>query len=150
MNFPFATVSLSTRYKTAAEAGLAQGLVYFLLLLLYMAVVIYGMFVASGVVEEKSNRVMELMIGAVRPGQLLAGKILGIGALALTQMLTFALAAGAMLVLVGLHYATSMQSLGPSQAMAGQGDRSICATDLSSRSSTRKSRDSLIDFKKRR
>lgn len=113
MNFEFVTVNLNPRYKTAAEAGLAQGLVYFLLLLLYIAVVMYGMNVASGVVEEKSNRVMELMIGAVRPDQLLAGKITGIGALALTQMFTFACAAGVMLLLVGLHYATSLQSAMP-------------------------------------
>jgi len=109
VDFGFTTVNLNPRYKSAAEAGLAQGLVYFLLLLLYVAVVMYGIYVASGVVEEKSNRVMELMIGAVRPDQLLAGKIVGIGALALTQMLTFAIAGGVMLLLVGLHYATNLQ-----------------------------------------
>jgi len=54
-------VNLNPRYKTAAEAGLAQALVYFLLLLLYIAVIMYGVYVGSGVVEEKSNRVMEIM-----------------------------------------------------------------------------------------
>ncbi len=109
VNFPFHVTNLNPRYKTAAEAGLAQGLVYFLLLLLYIAVIMYGVYVAQGVIEEKSNRVMEIMIGAVRPSQLLAGKIVGIGALALSQMVVFAIASGAMLLLVGLHYATSAQ-----------------------------------------
>ncbi|HEV2878562.1 MAG TPA: ABC transporter permease, partial [Candidatus Eremiobacteraceae bacterium] len=101
INFPFSTTNLNPRYKTAAEAGLAQGLVYFLLLLLYIAVIMYGIWVGQGVIEEKSNRVMEIMIGAVRPGQLLAGKIIGIGALALTQMAAFGLTALAMLVIAG-------------------------------------------------
>lgn len=130
MNFAFVTVNLNPRYKTAAEAGLAQGLVYFLLLLLYIAVVMYGVYVASGVVEEKSNRVMELMIGAVRPDQLLAGKILGIGALALTQMFAFACAAGVMLLLVGLHYATSLQPAVPN-AMAHAPGLALATVPLS-------------------
>jgi ABC-2 type transport system permease protein len=119
LNFPFATINLNPRYKSASDALMAQALVYFLLLLLYVAVIMYGVYVGQGVIEEKSNRVMEIMIAAVRPGQLLAGKIIGIGALALTQMLTFALAAAAMLILVGLHYATNVP-LSPSQAAAGQ------------------------------
>jgi len=110
MNFPLTITNLNPRYKTAADAFLAQALVYFLLLLLYIAVIMYGVYVGSGVVEEKSNRVMEIMIGAVRPGQLLAGKILGIGALALTQMSAFGLAAASMLVVVGLHFATSLRA----------------------------------------
>jgi ABC-2 type transport system permease protein len=128
INFPFTTINLNPRYKTAAEAGLAQGLVYFLLLLLYVAVIMYGVYVAAGVVEEKSNRVMEIMIGAVRPEQLLAGKIIGIGALALTQMLTFGLAAAAMLVLVGLHYATSMQTIGAASVTGNQAATLAIAT----------------------
>jgi len=111
LDFPFATTDLNPRYRNASEAVMAQALVYFLLLLLYVAVIMYGVYVGQGVIEEKSNRVMELMIGAVRPAQLLAGKIVGIGALALTQMLIFAAAAASMLVLVGLHYATSVESL---------------------------------------
>ena len=113
IDFPLAITNLNPRYKTASEAFLAQALVYFLLLLLYIAVIMYGVYVGSGVVEEKSNRVMEIMIGAVRPGQLLAGKIVGIGALALTQLFVFGLAAGSMLVLVGLHLATSIQTVTP-------------------------------------
>jgi ABC-2 type transport system permease protein len=49
----------------------------------------YGFAVASSVVEEKSSRVVELLLAKVRPGHLLAGKILGVGALGLAQLMLF-------------------------------------------------------------
>ena len=78
-------------------------MVYFLLFLLYIAAIMYGVYVAQGVIEEKANRVMEIMIGAVRPSQLLAGKIFGIGSVALVQFLINAAAAGAMLLFHAGH-----------------------------------------------
>ncbi|CAB4930899.1 unannotated protein [freshwater metagenome] len=58
------------------------------LMLLYMAVLIYGIWVASGIVEEKASRVVEVLLPAVHPRELLAGKLLGIGLLGLGQLLT--------------------------------------------------------------
>lgn len=55
------------------------------LMLLYMAVLLYGSLILSGVTEEKTNRVVEVLLAAFEPWQLLAGKILGIGLLGLTQ-----------------------------------------------------------------
>lgn len=60
-------------------------LVYFLLFMLYFSLIIYGMYVANGVVEEKSSRVMEMMIATVKPTTMMASKILGVGAVGLTQ-----------------------------------------------------------------
>jgi ABC-2 type transport system permease protein len=54
--------------------------------LLFYAVITYATAVANGVVEEKSSRVMELLLNAATPWQLLVGKIVGIGAAGLTQM----------------------------------------------------------------
>jgi ABC-2 type transport system permease protein len=56
-------------------------------------VVIYGMWVATGVAAEKSSRVMELMISAASPRQMLTGKVFGIGAAGLTQYLAIVLPA---------------------------------------------------------
>ena len=56
-------------------------------LLLYMTLMFVGQTVAQGVVEEKSSRVVELLLSTLRPWQLLAGKVLGTGALGLVQML---------------------------------------------------------------
>lgn len=56
-------------------------------LLMYMILMTVGQMVAQGVVEEKSSRVVELLLSTVKPWQLMAGKILGIGALGLLQLL---------------------------------------------------------------
>jgi ABC-2 type transport system permease protein len=66
-----------------AEAGFA----FFTVLLLYGQLLTYGYWVAAGVVEEKASRVIELVLAALRPRQLLAGKVLGLGLLALGHLL---------------------------------------------------------------
>jgi ABC-2 type transport system permease protein len=60
---------------------------YFGLLLLYLAVLLYGTWILTGVTEEKSNRVVEVLLSSVKPWQILGGKILGIGLLAMAQLL---------------------------------------------------------------
>jgi len=59
-------------------------------LLLYGQLFGYGLWVATGVIEEKSSRIVEMLLSAIRPRQLLAGKILGIGVLGLCQLLAIA------------------------------------------------------------
>ena len=63
----------------------AMVLAYFLLLMLYMALIMYGNMVASGVAEEKSSRIMEVMVSTVKPIDLMLGKIIGVGSLGLLQ-----------------------------------------------------------------
>jgi ABC-2 type transport system permease protein len=53
--------------------------------ILYMTILLYGITIARGVIEEKSNRVIEILISSLSPFQLMFGKILGIGAVGLTQ-----------------------------------------------------------------
>ncbi len=64
-------------------------------MLLYMSLLIYGIAVMRGILEEKSNRVMEVLLGPLTPGQLMTGKILGIGLVGLTQMVIYMLIPGA-------------------------------------------------------
>jgi ABC-2 type transport system permease protein len=64
-----------------------------MLVLLFTAIIFYGSQVLTGVVEEKSTRVVELLLARMPPWQLLAGKVLGIGLLGLGQLLLIALAA---------------------------------------------------------
>ena len=66
----------------------------FLVLILYMSVLINGMAVMRSVLEEKTSRVMEVMLATVTPRELMAGKIVGVGAVGLTQILIWALLAG--------------------------------------------------------
>jgi len=83
-------------------------------LLLFMSLAFYGQWVVSGVVEEKSNRVVEVILSAVRPRDLLAGKVIGIGSLGLVQLvLVVGFAAG--LLLAGVFDAPA--SLGADVAL---------------------------------
>jgi ABC-2 type transport system permease protein len=55
-------------------------------ILVYIAIVIYGQVVAQGVVEEKASRIVEILLTTIRPWQLMAGKVLGIGLVGLAQL----------------------------------------------------------------
>lgn len=70
-----------------AESESRTAIAYFGLLLLYMAVLLYGSWILTGVTEEKSSRVVEVLLSSIRPWQILGGKILGIGTLAILQLL---------------------------------------------------------------
>jgi ABC-2 type transport system permease protein len=70
-----------------AEAGMAGFfLAYFLFFLLYTVVAIYGQQVMNGVLEEKSSRIVEVLLATVTPAELLLGKLAGIGLAGLTQL----------------------------------------------------------------
>lgn len=60
-------------------------------LVLYMFVLIYGQMVMTSIIEEKNNRVLEVIVSSVSPSRLMLGKILGIGAVAVTQIVIWAL-----------------------------------------------------------
>ncbi len=59
---------------------------YILAFILYMVITLYGVAVMRSVVQEKTSRVMEFLVAAVKPGALMAGKILGVGGAALIQI----------------------------------------------------------------
>jgi ABC-2 type transport system permease protein len=80
------------------------------LLLLYGQLFGYGVWVASGVVEEKSSRVVEVLLSAIRARQLMAGKVIGIGLLGILQLTLIGLIA------VGLALATGVLNV-PGQAI---------------------------------
>jgi len=70
-----------------SNASLAMGIGYASGLLIYMTMFIYGAMVMRGVMEEKTNRIAEVIISSVKPFELMMGKIIGIGAVGLTQFL---------------------------------------------------------------
>lgn len=61
--------------------------------ILYMFVLIYGQMVMNSIIEEKSNRVLEVVVSSIRPTQLMLGKILGVAAVALTQIVIWCVVA---------------------------------------------------------
>jgi ABC-2 type transport system permease protein len=78
---------------TAEEkgAGIVAALIFFFLM--YSTFFMYGYQVMRGVIEEKSNRIVEVIIASVRPTELMLGKIIGIGLVGLTQYCAWALIA---------------------------------------------------------
>jgi ABC-2 type transport system permease protein len=71
--------------QTADTAFGNWALTYFFVLILYMTMILYGTYMAMGVIEEKSTRVIEVLVSTVRPFQLMMGKVLGLAAAALLQ-----------------------------------------------------------------
>lgn len=74
---------------------------YFGAFILYMTILLYAVAVMRSVLEEKSSRVVEVVISSMRPWQLMLGKILGVGAVGLTQLTIWA-ASGALIVSAGI------------------------------------------------
>jgi ABC-2 type transport system permease protein len=68
----------------------AAGIGGFMGFIMYMAVFIYGMMVMRSVMEEKTNRIVEVMISTVKPFELMLGKIIGVGGVGLTQLAIWA------------------------------------------------------------
>jgi len=60
--------------------------VFILFFLMYMVIMLYGMNVARSIIEEKSSRIFEVMLATIRPEEMMAGKILGVGSVGLTQV----------------------------------------------------------------
>lgn len=93
-----------------AEQEERSGLVAFGVFLLFGQIFGYGFWVASGVVEEKASRVVEVILSKVRPSELLAGKVLGLGALGLAQLVV--------LLGVGLGAAVAAGTVDPPPGLA--------------------------------
>ncbi len=93
----------------AAIAGMIMGFA------IYISLFFYGTMIMKGVMEEKSNRIVEVLTSSVKPFQLLMGKILGIGAVGLTQFILWILLTGFVNViavpLFGSHMMANTTSL---------------------------------------
>lgn len=86
-----ANVAMTTIRNDLGEESFSSGISYALGLgfgmLLYMFILIYGSMVMTSVIEEKGSRVLDVMVSSVKPFQLLLGKILGVAAVAATQVI---------------------------------------------------------------
>ena len=112
---PQPELTTTTLEPARAETSDAEGLAAMLgASILLGALAIYGQWVLTGVVEEKSNRVVELILSTVRPRHLLAGKVIGIGLLGLAQ---FALVGGLAAVLLAAGLFDAPASLGGNVAL---------------------------------
>ncbi len=87
------TVTVSTVEDPEPQDEARRGAAFFGAILLYISIIMFGQFVAMGTVEEKQNRVVEIVLSRVRSWQVLVGKVAGIGLLGLFQLTILAGAA---------------------------------------------------------
>jgi ABC-2 type transport system permease protein len=80
-------LEISTLEPVDDEDDGKAGVAFFAILILYGQLLTYGYWVAAGVVEEKASRVVEVILSTIRPRNLLAGKVIGIGLLGLGNLL---------------------------------------------------------------
>lgn len=92
--------------------------------LLYMCLLLYGQMVMTSIIEEKNNRVLEIVVSSVRPTQLMLGKICGIGLVAVTQIVIWG-------VLIGLMSAFLLPALLPADMAAQVGALNAGTLDAS-------------------
>ena len=103
-----------------ASIGAAYALSFAGAILIYMSIFIYGAQVMRGVIEEKTSRIIEVIVSSVKPFQLMAGKIIGVGLVGLTQFVLWIGLSTAISYLVGHSVTTQnpvysfIQNLGAS------------------------------------
>ncbi len=85
-----------TVVKSNAQASFWKG--YVMALLLSMTTLIYGLNVARSIIQEKTSRIFEVMLATVKPSDMLAGKLIGVGAVGLTQIAIWLVAGAAIMV----------------------------------------------------
>ena len=113
--------------ESMTEIFSAVGMV--LTTLIYFFVMSYGAMVMQSVTEEKTNRIVELMVSSVKPFQLMAGKIIGIGLVGITQMLIWGILLVAIISIAGVVSGVAM--FDPSQAAAISAASQMPDADLS-------------------
>ncbi|MCC6447280.1 MAG: ABC transporter permease, partial [Chitinophagaceae bacterium] len=107
-NFSLPIKSYDLKDNKETNSAIASGIGYMMGIMIYLVIFIYGSGVMRGVMEEKTNRIAEVVISSVKPFQLMMGKILGIGLVGLTQFLLW----GTLIILLQFLLPLIIPSLG--------------------------------------
>jgi len=104
-------IKLSDTGETSGDTAAFAVIGFIMGFLIYITMLVYGSVVMQGVIQEKMNRIVEIIVSSVRPFDLLMGKVLGIGAMGLVQMAFWAI-----LILAGMFFSGAViaQFLDPS------------------------------------
>ncbi|MBI9034982.1 MAG: ABC transporter permease [Bacteroidales bacterium] len=120
-NISLNTIKLSDtgeEKKGYTELNMAVG--FFFALMVYFFIFMWGAQAMRGVIEEKSNRIVEVIISSVKPFQLMMGKIVGIALVGLTQFVLWVVLTGGIYIVFGSIYANEIQSKNASEMMMQQ------------------------------
>ncbi|HVA36942.1 MAG TPA: ABC transporter permease [Candidatus Dormibacteraeota bacterium] len=101
LQFPYAVRGVGTKYADVESARAAAGIGLAAAMLLYLSMLMTSQMVMSAVAEEKTSRIAELLVAAVDPVTLLAGKVLAVAAIGLGQMMLWMATAGVLLQRAG-------------------------------------------------
>ena len=118
-------VSLNMQSIEGEEEGnelrIRAGIGFAFAVIIYMFIFIYGVQVMRGVIEEKTNRIIEVIVSSVKPFELMMGKVIGIGLVGLTQFILW-------IIFSGVAYTVVMVVLGSSMEMPGTLNGEMAAT----------------------
>jgi ABC-2 type transport system permease protein len=87
------TKKISRGQTTTESVGGSFFMAYIMAVLLFMAILLYGVNVMSSVLEEKTNRIMEVLVSSLKPFEMMLGKVLGVGAVSFFQFLIWGVSA---------------------------------------------------------
>ncbi|AHM60448.1 ABC transporter permease [Flammeovirgaceae bacterium 311] len=104
-NVSLSEISLAGGEEKSANTGIYTGIGYLASFMIYMFIFIYGAQIMRGVLEEKTSRIVEVIISSVKPIQLMIGKTIGIAAVGLTQFVIW-------IVLTSLIYSVGLSLIG--------------------------------------
>lgn len=99
---------------------------------MYLTIMIYGTMVMRGVMEEKTNRIVEVMLSSVKPFQLMVGKIVGIGMVGLTQFIIWIVTVGLLYLGIGFFLAGTMDPSSMEQMM-GEASQQVDMDEMQQR-----------------
>ncbi len=91
------TKKISGTKTTGESSAQSFSLAYFMATILYIAIALYGVNVMGSVLEEKTTRIVEVLVSSIRPFQLMLGKVVGVGAVSMFQFLIWAVSAKVLL-----------------------------------------------------
>jgi ABC-2 type transport system permease protein len=114
------------------DAVLASVFGYGMGFIIYIVLLIYGTMVMRGVMEEKSSRIIEVIISSVKPFQLMMGKIVGIGLVGLTQFMAWGFLVFILNIIAGAIFGAQLAELQQSTTAGGETDLSVITQTLDS------------------
>ena len=114
------TITLGEEGEKTVDSKIAMGLGYIMGFAIYMILLVYGTMVMKGVVEEKSNKIVEVIVSSVKPFQLMLGKIIGVGAVGLTQFVLWGILIVVIQFVLAFAFSDQLQQLAEFQASQGQ------------------------------
>ena len=104
-----------------SDTRVAMGISIGLAFLVYLSLFLYGTQVMRGIIEEKSSRIVEVIISSVKPFQLMMGKIVGIGLVGLTQFLLWVILSAGLISAASLFMDNSKEMAASMQTTPGMG-----------------------------